>query len=115
MSDHLRPQARPLARPAGLAEPLRPQARPGDLSGTAEPAAVAEAATLPDALPLDRTALLGVMDGPQGRHALLRLASGEVVRAGQGDVVGRGVVTRIESDALLLWQDGAEERLTLPA
>ena len=67
------------------------------------------------ALTLDRTALLGLFSGPEGRTALLRLQGGEVVRATQGDVVAGGVVTAIAEDGLRLWLDGEERLLVMPA
>ena len=99
---------RPLAR-----EPLRPQPRPEALGQA--PAEVAARATVRGALALDRTALLGLFAGPEGRTALLRLRDGEVVRAAQGDVVAGGVVTAIGEDGLRLWQGGEERLLTMPA
>lgn len=113
MSDPLRPRARPDRPPEGAAGRVRPVARPEGL-GQASPA-VAEAATVEGALTLDRAALLGLFDKAEGREALLRLPSGEVVRARSGDVVAGGVVTAVGADALHLWRDGALEVLTLPA
>ena len=67
------------------------------------------------ALPLGRTSLIGLFSGPDGHAALLRLGSGDVVRAVQGDVVAGAVVTAIADDALRLWEDGQETILTMPA
>ena len=94
------PGARPVARPEGLGQ---------------APVEVARGATVEGALPLRQTSLIGLFSGPDGRTALLRLGTGDVVRAVQGDVVGGAVVTAIAEDGLRLWQDGAERVLTMPA
>ncbi len=107
---HLRPRARSGGVEAGAP---RPEARPEGLGQV--PVEVAEEATIEGALPLDRTSLIGIFSGPDGRTALLRLGTGDVVRAAQGDVVNGAVVTAIADDALRLWQDGQERVLTLPA
>lgn len=125
----IRPQARP-ADPAASRPPLRsdevaaaspeealpgarPEARPEGLGQV--PVEVGRGATVEGVLPLRQTSLIGLFSGPDGRTALLRLGTGDVVRAVQGDVVGGAVVTAIAEDALRLWQDGAERVLTMPA
>jgi hypothetical protein len=108
--------ARPFARPdevAAAPEEVRPLARPDGLGQV--PSEVAEGATIEGALPMRQTSLIGLFSGPDGRTALLRLGTGDVVRAAQGDVVGGAVVTAIAEDALRLWQDGEERVLTMPA
>ena len=63
-----------------------------------------------------RAVALGLDDRKaEGREALVRLPSGEVVQARTGDVVAGGVVTEVGVDSLHLWRDGVEEVLTIPA
>ncbi len=120
----LRPRARPPA-PAdavtdavaealsgGGGAPLRPEARPdGPLS---VPTGVAEAATTPGALDLDRLALIGLLHGPEGPSALLRLASGAIVRVAPGEEVAGARVAGIGEDSLRLQRGGEETVLAMP-
>ncbi|HVG47365.1 MAG TPA: hypothetical protein VM899_04425 [Rubellimicrobium sp.] len=109
---------RPRARPDGLVpEPLRPHGRPNDLGmedhGTVPQATQADA-TVPDTLPLDRTALIGLFHGPDGSSALVRLPSGSVVKVGAGETVDGGRVTAINQDGLRLRKGDEEIVLTMP-
>ena len=109
---------RPRVRPDGLApERLRPQQRPSNLGmedhGTVPEATQADA-TVPEALPLDRTALIGLFHGPDGSSALLRLRSGSVVKVGTGETVDGGRVTAINQDGLRLRKGDEEIVLTIP-
>ena len=111
-------ELRPRARPEGLApERPRPHGRPGDL-GMADHGAVPEAtqadATVPDAIALDRTALIGLFHGPDGSSALLRLPSGSVTKVAAGDTVDGGRVTAINQDGLRLRKGDEEIVLTMP-
>jgi len=109
---------RPRARPDDLVpEPLRPQRRPSDLGMEDHgnvPQSVQADATVPEALPLDRTALIGLFHGPDGSSALLRLPSGSVVKVGAGETVDGGRVTAINQDGLRLRKGGEEIVLTMP-
>ncbi len=105
---------RPRARPERLAPgPLRPEPRPSHLAQV--PAQVLADATVPDALPMDRTSLIGLFDGPKGSSALLRLADGSVVKVVAGQAVGGGRVTAIDQRGLRLQSGGEELFLTLPS
>ncbi|EYD77689.1 Translation initiation factor 2 (IF-2, GTPase) [Rubellimicrobium mesophilum DSM 19309] len=110
---------RPHARPDDLVpEPLRPHERPTDLGMEdhgAVPSAVQADATLPEAIPLDRTALIGLFHGPDGSSALLRLPSGSVVKVAAGESVDGGRVTAIGQEGLRLQKDGREIVLTMPS
>ena len=111
-------EPRPRARPDDLVpRPLRPHGRPSDLGMEAHgtvPEAVQADATLPEAIRLDRTALLGLFHGPDGSSALLRLASGSVVKVAAGETVDGGRVTSIGQDTLRLRKDGREIVLSMP-
>ncbi len=109
---------RPHARPDDLVpEPPRPLERPTDLGmaghGTVPPATQADA-TVPEAIPLDRTALIGLFHGPNGSSALLRLPSGSVVKVAAGETVDGGRVTAINEDGLRLRKGDDEIVLTMP-
>jgi hypothetical protein len=109
---------RPRVRPEGLApEPLRPQTRPeglGTVIGGSIPESTQADATTPKAIPLDRTALIGLFHGPDGGTALLRLAGGSIVKVAAGETVDGGRVTAISQDGLRLRKDGEEILLTMP-
>jgi Tfp pilus assembly protein PilP len=108
-------QLRPRARPEGLFEPeeIRPHARPDGLGQPSEE--TQEAATLAEALPMDRLALVGLFSGPEGSTALVRLPTGEIQRVAQGELVGGKRVTAISEDGLRL-QNGSEQLvLTMPS
>jgi hypothetical protein len=111
-------QLRPRARPDDLRpKPLRPHGRPGDLGMEHHgevPETVQADATLPEAIPLDRTALIGLFHGPDGSSALLRLPSGSVTKVAAGDTVDGGRVTAINEDGLRLRKGDDEIVLTMP-
>lgn len=126
---------RPRVRPAGVApDPVRPSLRPDNL-GETRLAAAQEAdqrpslrpddlgtvpeqtqadATVPEALPLDRTALIGLFHGPDGSSALLRLPSGSVIKVAAGENIDGGRVTAISQDGLRLQKNGREILLSMP-
>jgi hypothetical protein len=109
---------RPRARPEGLApERLRPQGRPSNLGMEDHgdvPEVTQAGATVPDVLPLDRTALIGLFHGPDGSSALVRLPSGSVVKVAAGETVDGGRVTAISQDGLRLRKGDEEIVLSLP-
>ena len=116
----LRPQARPDAvspEPTQVtvaldSDPRRPRLRPEDLGQL--PESTQADATIAEALPLDRTALIGLFHGPDGGSALLRLSSGSVVKVAAGAEVAGGRVTAIGPEGLRLRKDGEEILLTMP-
>lgn len=112
----LRPQERPASGTASLAdaepEPERPRLRPEGL-GTVPESTQADA-TIPEAIPLDETALIGLLHGPNGSSALLRLPGGSVVKVAAGESVDGGRVTAINQDGLRLQKGGEVILLTMP-
>ena len=110
IDDPLRPRSRPAE---ATQRRLRPEERPDRLGQVSE--AVATDATHRDVLPLDRTALIGLFDGPKGTAALLRLADGRVVKVQPGEAVDGGRVTVIDQQGLRMQRNGEEVVLTLPS
>ncbi|WP_210527795.1 hypothetical protein [Rubellimicrobium arenae] len=110
---------RPHLRPEGLVpEPPRPHLRPAQLGAQPVahvPEAVADDATQRGALALDRTSLIGLLRGPKGNHALLRLASGAVVKVQPGESVDGGRVMAIDERGLRLQRGGEVVLLTMPS
>lgn len=126
---------RPRVRPAGVApEPTRPLLRPDNLGetqvagsqdaeqrphprpegiGTVPEQTQAEA-TVAEAIPLDRTALIGLFHGPDGSSALLRLSSGSIIKVAAGENIDGGRVTAISQDGLRLQKNGQEIILSMP-
>jgi hypothetical protein len=72
---------------------------------------VAARAVTPDVLPLNETALLGLMLGPSGNAALLRMGSGRVRRVTVGDRVNFLSVVAIDETGVILNRNGTAERL----
>ena len=75
----------------------------------------AAAATLPAALPLNQTQLLGLFTGPSGARALIRAANGDTAIAGPGDPVPGGTLTHITDSYVLIRQGNRSLRLALAA
>lgn len=72
---------------------------------------VAQRAVTPDVLPLEETTLLGLMLGPSGNAALLRMGSGRIRRVTVGDRVNWGAVIAIDESGVILNRNGTAERL----
>ncbi len=79
------------------------------------PQNVADAAAIPDALPLNGVALIGLMSDGAGGAALLRNQSGEIARvAPGGSAFGLTVTALDETTAVLSGPDGAVHTLQIP-
>ncbi|KPP87152.1 MAG: Type IV pilus biogenesis [Rhodobacteraceae bacterium HLUCCA08] len=74
----------------------------------------AAAATVEAAVPLSETILIGVLSGPEGASALLRLASGDILRVAPGDDSRAGQVLAVGEDRVILRRPGGQQVLTLP-
>ncbi len=73
----------------------------------------ARLATLPRALALGETRLIGTMGAPGRRRALVREAGGAVRTVARGDMVEGGRVVEVEADALRLHTGDLVARLDL--
>lgn len=99
---------RPVPRPEILAR--RAAATPSQIQAAAPaPAGISTPGTLQSALP-DSTSLLGVLETSAGREALLRTASGQVVKVTRGNVVEGWQVSSIDRNAIRLTK-GSETRM----
>ncbi|MEM9229557.1 MAG: hypothetical protein AAGB10_08130 [Pseudomonadota bacterium] len=122
---------RPSKRPAGFApaQPAPPPEAPATVAATPDAASVptttappplpttasvARAATVKNAMPLRKMALIGVFEGSGNRHALVRLPSGRYLKVEQGDRVDGFNVAAISSDAIRLRRGGRERLLVIP-
>lgn len=105
---------RPHARPDGIApDAVRPQLRPDKLGHV--PEGTEANATVAEAIPLDRTTLIGLFTGPDGGRALLRLATGDIVKVAAGEMVSGGQVTAIDEETVRLERNGVEVVLSMPS
>ena len=108
----------PKGRPAGLATPIRPsdraeRARRSPLPNLARAAPQAvQRASIAEGVPLDRAALIGILNLDNGRQALLRLPNGRYERVLVGDQLDGWEVSMIGTDAIRL-ERGDEERTLL--
>jgi hypothetical protein len=91
------------ARDAGAARPAQTAV-----------AAAARGATVRGKLPPSQTALLGVIAGPDGRVALLRLPGGEVRRVRRGDRVEGMTVAAVSDSSVQLNTGSGVQVLTIP-
>ncbi|MEY1555830.1 hypothetical protein AB3Y40_09370 [Yoonia sp. R2331] len=66
------------------------------------PANVAAAAAIPDALPLDGVALIGLISDSTGGAALLRNGQGEIERVTTGDSAFGLTVTALDDSQIVL-------------
>ncbi|MGF1660003.1 MAG: hypothetical protein ACFCUS_11290 [Rubrimonas sp.] len=82
----------------------------GRASGSA-----ARQATLRNALRFDETALIGVFGGPEGRAALVRLATGEMRKVAMGSRIDGWTVSEIGDNTLRLRKGAESRRLSLPS
>ena len=88
-------------------QPAAPTVRPAQPQRLNIPtsASVARAATIEDAIRLNRVNLVGVYGSPSDRRALVRLPSGRYVKVKVGDRVDGGTVAQI-TDKTLLYRKG---------
>jgi hypothetical protein len=78
------------------------------------PTNVGALARAQDTIPMNRIVLLGTVLGPEGSHALVRLASGEVQRLGLGDTLDDGEIIAIEIGQLTIADGGRSWTLEQP-
>lgn len=74
---------------------------------------VANAATLRDAIQLEEMNLLGVFGGTGQRRALIRMPSGDIVRATRGSQLDGWTVSRIDASSLRITRGGETRTLNL--
>lgn len=104
---------RPPTRPAQPAIPTRlPKVNLLPNIGTATPGSVRSAAT-EQGLPLDKTALIGILNLDGNRKALLRLPDGRYKSVVIGDVLDGWRVSAIGNDAMRVSKDGTDRTLPL--
>ena len=66
-------------------------------------------------LPSAELTLIGIVNGPEGRIAVLRVkASGKLERHVEGETVEQWILARILIDRLVLVRGGSEDELTFP-
>ncbi|SLN47922.1 hypothetical protein [Roseisalinus antarcticus] len=75
----------------------------------------ARAATEPQALDLSATALIGLIDGPEGPSALLRYRDGEIATVAPGESTPEGQVVAIDDTRVVIAQRAGQLVLTMPA
>ena len=75
---------------------------------------VADMAAAAVAVDLQAMALLGVISGPDGRRALLRLPSGAVRRVSEGQEVDGWRVSAIDDVSVRIVDAGRVRTLTMP-
>lgn len=78
------------------------------------PTEVATAATNLEALPLDGTALIGIIDGPGGTRAMLRFADGGIDTVQAGDLTSAGRVVALDTKQVVLNDQGRTTTLRMP-
>jgi|GEM_PF-2676347 hypothetical protein len=109
----------PLSVSALEARPLfTPDRRPPKPVPVAAPVAAAPPPSPPAPPPPEpglSLTLLGIVDGPEGRIAIIReKAGGEVARATEGSKIDRWELHQITSDHVVLVIDGTTQRLGFP-
>lgn len=111
----------PQERPDNLGAPIRPSPQTGGAVSTvpalppigrSAPKKVQRAA-VEQGIPLDRMALIGVLNLETGRQALLRLPNGRYERLKIGDTVEGWQVSTIGADTMRLSRNGEERTLIL--
>ncbi|MEM9009630.1 MAG: hypothetical protein AAGE18_00265 [Pseudomonadota bacterium] len=80
----------------------------------ATPTAVAQAATIPDAINLDAISLIGVYGSTSSRRALIRLPNGRFVRVARGGNLDGWEVLAIDEDSLRLRRGRETRTLNIP-
>ena len=122
------PRARPsdLARVAPEPAPAAPAATAAAAPAVSAPepkrempqlptsASVARAATIKNALPFGRMALIGVFGSSRNRHAIVRLRSGNFVKVGNGESIEGYQITGMSDNAIRLRRGGRETLLVIP-
>ena len=78
------------------------------------PAQTEAAATDENALPLDKLALIGTLNGPSGPAALLRLRRGTIRRVTPGDRIDGAHVRAIGEGEIVLERRTGSQRLSMP-
>lgn len=78
------------------------------------PDEVAKSATDTEALPLDGTALIGIIDGPEGTRAMLRFADGGIDTVQAGDLTTAGRVVALDTKRVVLNDQGRTTTLEMP-
>lgn len=83
---------------------------------TVENAIVAENAVTPNALAMNKLALIGVMSSADASSALIRTPQGQIAKVTVGDIVDTQTVAAISDDALILAApNGAQTVLQMPS
>ena len=100
----IKPRPKAVARNTSSAKTVRAPSR-GKPTGRG----LANAATLRDAIALDKTSLLGVFGTKDNRRALLRMADGRMKRVSQGEVIDGWVISRIQATSMRMTR-GSEVR-----
>jgi len=83
---------------------------------TTENPIVAANAVTPDALPLHKLTLIGLMHAGETASALIRTPQGEIAKVTTGDIVGNQTIAAISDDALILAApNGTQTVLHMPS
>ena len=119
---------RPVHRPQGLARAnppaiprenteavaTAPRVVPRPTPDLPTSASVARAATISNALPMRRIALIGVYGKPGARHALIRTSNGRYVKVEPGDRVEGYEVAGIDRNSVRIRRRGRDTLLVIP-
>ncbi|WP_420013741.1 hypothetical protein [Tateyamaria sp.] len=74
----------------------------------------ADLATIRSALRLNKLALIGIVGTPDERRALIRHAGGDIETLSVGGTLGRGTITAISEDAVMINGTRGPTRLMIP-
>ena len=72
-------------------------------------------ATVPGALPLHKTTVIGITLTASQNAAVLRLRDGQIARVKTGDILNGSEIAAIDQDGLVLIENGTATRLPLAA